>query len=238
MTEGPGSPTGAQSSGGTREEIFVEVTRLFTGRVNIADGIAPPLAFVVVDALFGLVPAAIVGLSTAVAIVVWRLVRGKSLRFAIAGLGGTILAVLVALRSDSSTGFFIPGLVSGTATTAAIVLSNLVGRPFVAWTSWLMRGWPIDWYWHPQVRPAYLWASWIWAAFFATRTGAQWWLFSQDATTTLGVARVITGWPALFALLAATFVLGRRRLGTLAGPSVEEFVAGEPPPWRGQPTGF
>lgn len=221
-----------------REEILAEVTQLFSGRISIADGIVPPLAFVTIDALFGLFPAAIVGVSTAVAIVIWRLMRGKPLRFAIAGLGGTLLAVLVALRSESSAGYFLPGLISGTLTTVAIVLSNILKRPLVAWTSWLMRGWPLEWYWHPRVKPAYLWASWIWAVFFATRTGTQWWLFSQEATTTLGVARVITGWPALFVLLIATYVLGRRWLGQLAGPSVREFEDGEPPPWEGQPTGF
>lgn len=220
------------------EEILSEVNQLFTGRVNIADGVVPPLAFVAVDALFGLASAAAVGLSAAVAIVVWRLMRGKPLRFAIAGLGGTLLAVAVATRSGSSAGFFLPGLISGTVTTGAIVLSNLVRRPFVAWTSWLMRGWPIEWYWHPRVMPAYLRASWIWAVFFAVRTGTQWWLFSQDATTALGVARVITGWPALLVLLVATYVLGRRWLRDLAGPSVREFEADEPPPWEGQPTGF
>lgn len=228
----------AASSNGVREEILGELTQLFTGRISIADGIVPPLTFVTVDALVGLFPAAIVGVSTAVAIVLWRVLRGKPLRFAIAGLGGTLLAVAVALRSDSSAGFFLPGLISGTVTTLAILLSNLLKRPFVAWTSWLMRGWPIDWYWHPRVRPAYLWASWIWALFFATRTGTQWWLFSREATTALGVARVITGWPALFVLLIATYILGRRWLTQLAGPSVEEFEAGTPPPWRGQPTGF
>lgn len=238
MADGTASRVKAASPRGLKEEILDEVTQLFTGRVNIADGIVPPLAFVAVDAVFGLLAAAVIGLSSAMVIVVWRVLRGRPLRFALAGLGGTILAVVVAVRSGSSAGFFIPGLISGTVTTGVIVVSNLIRKPFVAWTSWLMRGWPIEWYWHPHVMPAYLWASWIWAVFFALRTGTQWWLFSQDATAALGVARVITGWPALFVLLIATYVLGRRWLGQLAGPSVREFEAGEPPPWEGQPTGF
>ncbi len=227
-----------ENSTGLKDEILGELTQLFTGKVNVADGIVPPLAFIAVDATSGLVPAAIVGLGSAVSIVLWRMLRGRQLRFALAGLGGTLLAVLVALRADSSASFFLPGLITGTLTTVGIVISNLLKKPFVAWTSWLMRGWPIEWYWQPRVRPAYLRASWMWAAFFGLRTGTQWWLFSQDATTALGVARVITGWPALLVLLIATYVLGRRWLGELDGPSVEEFEAGTRPPWQGQPVGF
>ena len=238
MTDDIRSDDGKTSSRGLKGEVLGELSQLLGGRVNIADGILPPLVFVAIDAWLGLGPAAIAGIGSAMTIVLWRIIRGRPLRFALAGLGGTLIAVLVALRSDSSSGYFLPGLISGTVTTAAIVTSNLAKKPFVAWTSWLMRGWPIDWYWHPRVRPAYIWASWIWALFFATRTGTQWWLFAQDATTALGVARVITGWPALLLLLIATYVLGRRWLGQLAGPSVTEFEAGKPPPWQGQPTGF
>jgi hypothetical protein len=49
---------------------------------------------------------------------------------------------------------------------------------------------------------------------------------------------VVTGWPALLALLVVTYVLGRRWLEALQGPSVEEFLAGADPPWRGQERGF
>ncbi len=238
MDETTSIDEGNGNTNGLREEILGELTQLFTGRVNIADGIIPPLAFVAIDAIYGLMPAAIVGVGAAVSIVLWRLVRGRQLRFALAGLGGTVLAVLVALRSDSSTGFFLPGLITGTLTTLGIVISNIARKPFVAWTSWLMRGWPVEWYWHPRVLPAYLRASWMWAAFFALRTGTQWWLFSEGATAALGVARVITGWPALLALLIATYVLGRRWLDELDGPSIDEFESSTPPPWQGQPVGF
>ena len=54
----------------------------------------------------------------------------------------------------------------------------------------------------------------------------------------LGVARVLMGWPAVAMLLVATYVLGRRWLVSLAGPSVEEFESGEVAPWQGQQIGF
>ena len=237
MTE----PRAAESASGdrsTRDEIIAELNQLFSGNVNIADGIVPPLVFIIANSVAGLLPAAGLGLASAIGIVLWRLARGRPLRFALAGLGGTVIAVVFALRSDQASGYFLPGIISGGVTTLAILASIVAKKPFVAWTSWLMRGWPIDWYWHPRVRPAYSKASWLWAGFFGIRTITQWWLFQTDQTAALGVTRVITGWPALLVLLIATYVLGRKWLSELDGPSVDEFENEADPPWQGQPAGF
>lgn len=223
---------------GLRQEVSAELRQLFSGNVNVADGILPPLAFVVANIALGLTWAVVFGLVSALGIVGWRLGQGRSLRFALAGLGGTLIAVVFALRNGNADDYFLPGIIGGAATTAAIVASIAVRRPFVAWTSWLTRGWPIGWYWHPRVRPAYSRASWLWAGFFAVRTSGQWLLFTAEETTSLGLVRVITGWPALLLLLIGTYVLGRRWLGELGGPSVEEYQAGEPEPWIGQQRGF
>lgn len=221
-----------------RSDIAAEVRQLVSGRVSIADGILPPLVFVGVNAVWGVTPAAVAGVATALAISAWRLVRRQPLRFALAGLGGTVIAATIAVRSGSATGYFLPGLVTGGLTTLAILASIAARRPFVAWSSWLARGWPIEWYWHPQVLPAYLRITWIWALFFGLRTIGQGWLFLSDRTTALGLTRVVTGWPALLLLLVLTYVLGRTWLDRLEGPSVAEFEVGAPPPWTGQRHGF
>lgn len=219
-------------------EVRSELRELFSGRTGVADGIFPPLVFVSANSAWGLTPAAVLGVGSALAISGWRLLAGRPLRFALAGLLGTIIAVLLAVRSGSADGYFLPGIVSSAATTALIVVSTLARRPFVAWTSWLTRGWPLGWYWHPQVRPAYARASWMWAGFFAMRAIVQWQLFVAGETVALGIARVAMGWPLLLVLLIATYVLGRRWLTSLGGPSVEEFESGAPPPWQGQARGF
>jgi hypothetical protein len=219
-------------------EIRQELREVVFGRVGIADGVIPPVLFVVSNAVWGVVAASVVGLGSAVGITTWRLLRGRPIRFAVAGLLGTALAVAVALLSRSAGGFFLPGIVSSTGTTVLILVSIGVRRPFVAWTSAVARGWPLGWYWHPRVRPAYTRTSWLWAAFFAARTLVQWRLYGNEETTALAAARVVMGWPALLILLVATYVLGRRWLGQLQGPSVAEFEAGEEPPWQGQQRGF
>jgi hypothetical protein len=221
-----------------RAEIRSELRELLSGRTGVADGVFPPLVFVGANAVWGLTPAAVLGVGSALAVSGWRLFGGRPLRFALAGLLGTILAVLLALRSGSAEGYFLPGIISSAATTALIVASTLARRPFVAWTSWLTRGWPLDWYWHPRVRPAYARASWMWAGFFAMRAFVQWQLYAAGETVALGIARVVMGWPLLLVLLVATYALGRRWLSSLEGPSVEEFESAVPPPWQGQAKGF
>ncbi len=219
-------------------EIRQELAELVSGRVAMADGVFPPLVFVGVNAVWDLVPAAVIGIGSAIAITSWRLVRGRRLRFALAGLFGTLLAVVLALRSGSADDYFIPGIVGGALTSLLILVSIVFRKPFVAWTSWVVRGWPLHWYWHPRVRPAYSRVTWLWLAFFTARTLLQGYLYREGSTELLGVARVVLGWPALLVLLVATYVLGRRWLVGLAGPSVSEFEAGSPPPWSGQPRGF
>ncbi len=219
-------------------EIRQELAEVVFGRVGIADGVIPPLLFVATNAAWGLVLASVVGLGSAVGITTWRLLRRRPIRFAVAGLLGTAVAVGAAALSRSAEGFFLPGIVSGAGTTILVLISIAFRRPFVAWSSAVARGWPLGWYWHPQVRPAYTRTSWMWAAFFGTRTLIQWRLYDNEETGVLAVVRVIMGWPALLLLLVATYVLGRRWIARLQGPSVDEYKGGAEPPWDGQKRGF
>ena len=221
-----------------RAEVGAELRQLASGRVGIADGVLPPLLFVFVNSVWGLTPAALAGLATALVITLFRVARGRPVRFAVAGLGATAIAVVFALRSDSAEGYFLPGIISGAVTTAVLLVSVPLKRPAVGFTSWVTRGWPLAWYWHPRVRPAYARATLMWAIFFGVRAAVQWRLFLAGEVEWLGAVRVGLGWPALVVLLIATYLLGRRWLEGLGGPSVEEFLEGSPAPWEGQRTGF
>lgn len=211
---------------------------MVAGRGGLADGVIPPLVFVVANAVWSVQVAAAAGVGSAVVIVGARLATGARLRFAVSGLAGTALAAGLAAGSGSANTFFLPGILSGAATAVLLLVSIVVRRPAVAFTSRLARGWPLDWYWHPRVRPAYTAVSWLWAGFFGVRAAFQFSLFQAGATEALAATRVALGWPAILALLVATYVLGRRRLARLGGPSVAEFESGDPPPWTGQERGF
>ncbi len=219
-------------------QLVREARELVSGRAGVADGVLSPLVFVIVNAVLGLQPAIYAGMAVAIGIVIVRLVSGRPMRYAVSGLFGTAIAIAITARSGRAETYFLPGIISGAATTLALVVSLIVRRPMVAYASWATRGWPLDWYWHDRVRPAYTLVTWIWVAFFGIRTAVQSWLYVTGDVSVLGAVRIITGWPGLIALLAVTYLVGRGRLEALAGPSVEEFEQDQPGPWSVQPHGF
>jgi len=219
-------------------EIVEELRGVLLGRVGATDAFLPPLIFVAVNAIAGLRAGASVAICAAIAITAIRLLRGRPIRFAVSGLAGTVVAVAFAAWSGSAEAYFVPGIITGGLSAFVAVISIAVGRPMVAWTSSLARRWPLDWYWHPQVRPAYRDVTWVWAAFFASRTALQVGLAREGDLSALAATRIIGGWPALIVLLVVTYLYGAFRLSRLGGPSVEEFRAGDPPPWSGQRRGF
>lgn len=220
------------------QELWEEFQAVFAGRGNLVDAVIPPILFVGMNALAGLSVAIWGALGVAVLFAVARLVRRQPVRYAVGGLAGVGLAVLIAWLVGRAEGFFLPTLVTGAGTMLLMAASLAAGRPLVAWTSHLARRWPIDWYWHPRVRPAYTEVTWLWLGVFAIRLGLQWAVLQQDNSTLLGVTNLVTGWPTTIVLLAFSYSYGTWRLHVLEGPSVEEFRSGAEPPWGGQRRGF
>jgi hypothetical protein len=221
-----------------RTEIAEELSSLVAGPRPVADSAIPPLVFVVVNAAWGLAPAAVVAVVAALAFTAWRVTRGVAIGYALAGIGGVLVAVVLALYSGRAELYFLPGILSGAAWTVALVASILVRRPLTAWSSWALRGWPLDWFWRNDVRPAYSEVAWLWAGFFAARSLVQWVFFDQGASGALAVIRIVTGWPSLALLLIASYSYGSWRLPRLGGPSVAEFRGGAEPPFESQRRGF
>ncbi len=212
--------------------------RLVLGSGNLLDAVLPPLIFLLINALFGFQVAMWVSLGPAILIAVLRLWRGQSLLYALAGIGSVGLALLIVWFLGRSEGYFLPNLVSGSVTAALALISLLIRRPLVAWTSFIARRWPLDWYWHPRVRPAYSEVTLAWTVFFAVRLIWQFSLFQAEAASRLAFINFILGWPALVILLVLSYLYGTWRLRNLNGPSVEEFRRQVPPPWQGQRRGF
>lgn len=208
------------------------------GRSHVIDAILPPVAFVVLNAALGFTVASWGAMGVAVALGLVRLVRGEPWGYAVGGLAATALALVSALVSDRAEGYFLPNLINGGLTTLVCLATVLVGRPLVALTSHLARGWPLAWYWHPRVRPAYSEVTLAWAVFFGLRLAIQWILLRTAGAASLGIVTIILGWPATIVLLVASYLYGTWRLQSLDGPSVKEFEADVPPPWEGQQRGF
>ena len=219
-------------------EILEELRMVLAGRSNILDSLLPPLFFVLLNAIWGLQVAIWASLALAIVIAISRLFRRQSLLYALGGAVGVALASVAAYVLGRTEGFFLPTIVSGAATVLLCLVSVIVGRPIVAFTSFVARRWPLSWYWHPKVRPAYSEVTWMWVIFFGLRLLLQVNLFRAEAASLLGIVQLLTGWPATILLLIASYLYGTWRLRNLGGPSVEEFKSGAEPPWEGQRRGF
>ncbi|MCQ3936104.1 MAG: hypothetical protein DPW18_03535 [Chloroflexi bacterium] len=217
---------------------LLEEFRAVTGRVGLLDTILPPIFFLLLNGLAGFTAAMISALGLSFVIAILRLRRGESIVYALAGLGSVALAIALAFLLGRSEGFFLPSIVNGGLTVALALVSLIIRKPIVAWTSYLARRWPLDWYWHDRVRPAYTEVTTAWLIYFAAKLFWQVSLFQGNAVNELALVNTLTGWPATIALLILSYLYGTWRLAQLRGPSVEEFQNDAPAPWSGQRRGF
>ncbi len=221
------------------QELQEELKSVFSGRgIKLLDSLIPLIVFILGSQFLKLNTALLSALGTAVIITAYRLLQKENLVYALAGMGGVLVAAGVAALSGSQTGYFIPGLISGGITILVCVGSTVLKRPLAAWSSFITRRWPLDWYWHDKIRPAYTEVTLFWALAFGARTGLEYWLFQRQAVNALGAANIFLGWPYTILILVFSYLYGTWRLGTLKGPSVKEYLEGNGPPWESQKRGF
>ncbi|MBE0669905.1 MAG: DUF3159 domain-containing protein [Anaerolineales bacterium] len=224
---------------GKLQELGEELRGVFSGRgARLLDSFLPPVVFLLVNSLSNVNLALWAALGISGVFAAYRIMQKENLTYALGGLGGTLLAALFVKLSGSGAGFFLPGFFSGAATVILCVVSVAFNRPLVAWSSYITRRWALNWYWHPQVLPAYNEVTILWAVAFAARLTFEFWLYQQDALGALGTVRILLGWPFIVVLLIVSYIYGLWRLAKLQGPSVDEFKAGKAPPWEGQKRGF
>jgi len=219
-------------------ELLQEFRTVFSGRSNTLDTIIPPLLYALVNMLAGPLLAVLSAVVLAAILTVLRLVRKQPWLYAVSGLVLTLLAAGLAWFTQNAASFFLPDLITSGTLLAATLLSIWFKKPLAAWSSHLTRSWPKEWYWLPNIRPAYTEVTWMWAAFIAARLIAEYLLYQQGNVSLLGLANVLLGWPVTIVVLVMSYLYGIWRLTKLGGPSVEEFLSHQPAPWKGQKKGF
>ena len=219
-------------------DVVEEFRWVVLSRPGTFDAALPPVAYLAIRATLGFNFALATALILALIVGGLRLRRGQPIWFALGGVLGVLLAALLSRYTGSEAGYYLPGIASSGLSALLCLFSVLFRRPLVAWTSFAARRWPLAWYWHPKVRPAYSEVTLAWMAFFGLRTGLQYALYQQDSGLLLASMNFISGWPAIVVLLALSYLYGNWRLRHLGGPSVDEFKQSAPPPWEGQRRGF
>ncbi|MGM0420794.1 MAG: DUF3159 domain-containing protein [Bacillota bacterium] len=202
------------------------------------DTILPPLIFIIINGLFGLNTAVIVALSLALILGIRRLLKKQAWHYALGGFLGVSLASALAYLTQSAASYFIPAIITSIILLTSTLISLGMGKPLAAWASHITRGWPLDWFWRDDVKPAYSEVTIFWSVFFAARLSIQILLFRTGNAAGLAWANTLLGWPVTIAVLIASYIYGIWRLRNLGGPGVEEYQEGKKPPWEGQKRGF
>jgi Protein of unknown function (DUF3159) len=171
------------------------------GPLGVAESALPAAAFVFTYTVSGQEtrPAVIAAVALGVIFALARIVRGQTVQYALAGLGGLALSAYVVSKTGKAEDFFLPGLLANAAYALAYAISIVVRWPLLGVIVATLRGQGMEWRKEPAQVRLYSRASWIWVALFSLRLAVQLPLYLASAPTALGVARIAMGIP-LFAV--------------------------------------
>lgn len=217
-------------------EIKEELLSVVKGKT--VDAIIPPLIYLIANAFFDLMIAAGLAIAVAFVLVIMRLRAKKSWMYAFSGFLGVAIAVSFALFADDATNFYLPKLITSAGLITITTASLFAKKPLAAWLSHLSRGWPLDWFWRTDVRPAYMEVTIFWLGLFIMRAALQLTLFINENVTGLFIVNTLLGLPVTALVLIISYIYGVWRLKRLGGPGIEEHKQNLPKPWKGQTRGF
>ena len=164
-----------------------------------------PVAFVTVNALADLDTAAIVAVAISVVVAAYRAIRRHPLTNAIGGVLGTGLAVFIALRTGSASGYFVPRALQNAGLALAFGGSALLKRPLIGYIAAPLYHIPPGWRDDPVVRRPFAEASLVWAGLFALRATVYTVLIAAGKEGALAGAVIVLGWPAFLGTLWFTY---------------------------------
>jgi hypothetical protein len=174
-----------------------------------------PVAFVTINALSDLDTAAIAAVALSVVVATYRAIRRHPLTNAVGGVLGTGLAVFIALRTGSASGYFVPRALQNAGLTLAFAGSVLFRRPLVGLIAAPLYKIPGGWHQDRRVRRPFAEASMAWAALFGLRATVYTVLIAAGKEGALAAAVVVLGWPAFLGTLWFTYRYVRFRFRQL-----------------------
>jgi len=217
-------------------EIKEELKALNPNNESIVDGVIAPIFFVVLANFVELNTAIYSTAILLTSLLVLRLFQKQNIKFVIYGFIGSLIALAIARRQGSSSGFFLIGIIRDGAIGIVGILSLLLGRPFTIYSSKAFRNWPKEWYFHKKIKPAYTKVAMIWSIYLLLKAGLQ--IYFYENPEILVLIKLATSNQTTIILLVVSYIYGQNQLKKLKGPSVEEFNNNSPEPWEGQLKGF
>ncbi len=198
------SPT---ATGPTREEAML--ARMGT-RMGFIYSAIPVVVFVTANLFLPLPVTLTVALLTGAGLMVFRLVRGERWISAAGSLAGVAVAAGIVALTGSAKNYFAVGIWAYLAGFVIALGSVLLRRPItgVIWN--FVHGRKHRWRTDRTVLRAHTIATLAAAVVLGARFGFQQWLYLNDNTSALGVARIAMGTP-LSALVVVVVVWAFRR---------------------------
>jgi drug/metabolite transporter (DMT)-like permease len=218
------------------KEIIQELNFVLKGKT--LDTLLPPLVFIISLNQFDLKTAILASLILSFLLLLIRFLKKEKVFYALLGLIGILIASVFSILGNNPKTFFIPDVLGSFFVVLLVVYTLIVKRPLAIYASHLTRGWPLDWFLRKDVLPAYKEVTYVWLFYFIFRLVMDVWFFSQNQLERLVWFNTVVGYPLLILVLIISYVYGIYRLRKLNGPSVDEFIQGKEPPFRGQTKGF
>lgn len=164
----------------------------------------PVLAFVPVNAIWGLRPAMFAAIGAAVVLLLWTVIRREKIAPAIGGFFAVVICVFIAYRTGSARGYYLYGIITQIVYGLVFAISAGVKWPLVGVIWGFVNGHGNAWRKVPAAMRWYIVATAIWAFVFFARVGVQAPLYYADLEDALGVARIAMGWPLAIVAAAGT----------------------------------
>jgi hypothetical protein len=179
--------------------------------IGAAVAAAPSIVFVIVNALGGLTVGIVAAAITAVAGLVYRLIRRDSIRGALIGILIVAACAVVAAVTGQARGFFLLPAMIPFAVIGVCLVTVVIRRPLTGLLLNKVTGGPVDWYRDRGLRRVHLTATWSAVAINTANAILQVVFYRADDTFVLAAAHIATG-PVFATLVAVTIVAVRSTL--------------------------
>lgn len=165
------------------------------GLSGLISSTLPILVLIPVNNFYGLVPALVAALGVAFLILVWRVFRKETLQPAVSAFIGVALCAAIAYFTGDAKGYFLYGIWMSLVFAIVAVISIVVRWPLVGVIWKGINGEEMVWRSVPRARWCYDIATAGWAIIFLARFLVQNSFYNSDSTTSLGVVKILMGWP-------------------------------------------
>ncbi len=189
---------------------------------GLVDSGLPVVVFVAANALAGLTAAIWAAVAAGAVLFVLRLVRRETVQQAVSGFLGVAVAAYIASRTGEAKGFFLLGIWASFVYAGIFAVSVLARWPLVGVIWEYVDGAGADWRRSRPLMRVYTWTTLVWVGVFLSRGLVQRFLYEEDRTGWLAVARLAMGYPLTVAALAISVLAVRRVRRLTALPTAPE----------------